>query len=84
MTLPAAWTHRPGRGAADLRPGICAGQADADVTVADSGYVAAHHLKVGSAVTIGGTRFTVTGIVRQAPASSPPQVYIPLARAQGV
>ena len=61
-----------------------AGQADADVTVADSAYAAAHGLKVGSAVTIAGTRFTVIGIVRQAPGSNEPQLYIPMARAQAL
>ena len=62
--------------------GFAAGQADADVAVADAAYAAAHGLKAGSAVSIAGTRFTVIGLVRQAPGSNPPQLYIPLARAQ--
>jgi putative ABC transport system permease protein len=57
-------------------------QADADVALADSAYAAANHLKVGSAVMIAGTRFTVIGIVRQAPGSNAPELYIPMARAQ--
>jgi putative ABC transport system permease protein len=57
-------------------------QADADVTLADSAYAAAHGLKVGSVVTIAGARFTVIGIVRQAPGSNAPDLYIPMARAQ--
>jgi putative ABC transport system permease protein len=61
-----------------------AGQADADVTVADSAYAAAHGLSTGSAVTIAGARFTVIGIVRQAPGSNAPELYIPLARAQAL
>jgi putative ABC transport system permease protein len=61
---------------------FAAGQVNADVTVADSAYAAEHGLKAGSAVTIAGTRFTVIGIVRQAPGSNAPQLYIPLARAQ--
>jgi putative ABC transport system permease protein len=64
--------------------GFAAGQADADVTVADAAYAAAHGLKAGSAVTIAGTRFTVTGIVRQTAGSNAPQLYIPLARAQAL
>ena len=60
------------------------GQADADVTLADSAYAAAQRLKVGSAVTIAGTRFTVIGIVRQEPGSNAPQLYIPMARAQAL
>jgi putative ABC transport system permease protein len=61
---------------------FAAGQARADVAVADSSYATAHQLKVGSAVTIAATRFTVIGIVRQGQASNPPELYIPLARAQ--
>jgi len=64
--------------------GFTAGQADADVAVADSAYAAAHGLKTGSAVTIAGTRFTVIGLVRQAPGSNAPELYIPMARAQAL
>jgi putative ABC transport system permease protein len=63
---------------------FAAGQVNADVTVADEAYAAEHGLKAGSAVTIAGTRFTVIGIVRQAPGSNAPQLYIPLARAQAL
>ena len=63
---------------------FAAGQADADVTVVDSAYAAAHGLKVGSAVTIAGTRFTVIGIVRQEAGSNAPELYIPMARAQAL
>jgi putative ABC transport system permease protein len=59
-------------------------QANADVAEADADYAKAHGLKLGSPVTIAGTRFTVTGIVRQAPGSNAPQLYIPLARAQAL
>lgn len=61
-----------------------ASQPDAQVAVADSAYAAAHGLRAGSAVTIAGARFTVTGIVRQAAGSNAPQLYIPLARAQAL
>jgi putative ABC transport system permease protein len=62
--------------------GFAVGQAD--VAVADAAYAAAHGLKAGSAIGITGTRFTVIGIVRQAPGSNAPQLYIPLARAQAL
>lgn len=63
---------------------FAAGQADAAVAVADSAYAAAHGLKTGSAVMIAGARFTVIGVVRQAPGSNAPELYIPLARAQAL
>jgi putative ABC transport system permease protein len=56
--------------------------ADSDVAVIDSGYATSRNLKVGSALTIDQVTFTVIGIVRQAQATSPPDVYVPLARAQ--
>jgi putative ABC transport system permease protein len=61
-----------------------AADADSGVAVVDSGYATSKNLKVGSALTIGGVKFTVIGIVRQSQASSPPDVYIPLARAQAM
>ena len=61
-----------------------AAEADADVAVVDSGYATSHSLKVGSAVSIAQVRYTVIGIVSQPQASSPPDVYIPLARAQAI
>ena len=61
-----------------------AADADSDVAVVDANYAAAHKLAVGSAVTVAKTTFKVIGIVTQPQASSPPQVYIPLARAQAL
>jgi putative ABC transport system permease protein len=58
--------------------------ADSDVAVVDSGYAANDNLKVGSTTTVDNAKFTVIGIVRQAPGSSPPDVYIPLARARAI
>jgi putative ABC transport system permease protein len=63
--------------------GFAASDASADVAVVDSGYAAAHKLKVGSAITIEFRRFTVIGIISQPPASAA-DVYIPLARAQAL
>jgi putative ABC transport system permease protein len=64
--------------------GLSASQATSDVAVVDSGYATAHDLHAGSVLTIVGQRFTVTGVVTQPQGSNPPQVYIPLARAQAL
>jgi putative ABC transport system permease protein len=61
-----------------------AGDADTGVAVVDSGYAKSGNLKVGSVLSIGQVTFTIIGIVRQAQASSPPDVYVPLARAQAM
>jgi putative ABC transport system permease protein len=63
---------------------LTAAEANADVAVVDSGYATSNNLKVGSTVTVDKVRFTVIGIVRQSQASSPNDVYIPLARAQAL
>jgi putative ABC transport system permease protein len=62
------------------------GQADttADVALADSGYATANKLKTGSTVDIGGTNFRIIGIVSVPQGSSPPNLYIPLAKAQQI
>src|SRR5215813_13512072 len=57
---------------------------DADVAVVDSGYARSKKLKAGSTVKIVGHSFRVVGIVNQPQGGSPPQVYIPLARAQAL
>jgi putative ABC transport system permease protein len=61
-----------------------AADADSGTAVVDSGYATSENLKVGSVLTIDGVRFTIIGIVSQAQASSPPDVYVPLARAQAM
>lgn len=58
--------------------------AASNVAVVDSGYAKAHKLKVGSTVKIDKHAFTVIGIVEQPQSGSPPQLYIPLARAQAL
>jgi len=58
--------------------------ANANVAVVDSGYATSNNLKAGSTMAIDKVPFTVIGIVRQAQASSPNDVYIPLARAQAL
>ena len=61
-----------------------AADSNADVAVVDSGYATSNSLKTGSAITVDKVKFTVIGIVRQSQASSPNDVYIPLARAQAL
>ncbi|MBO0816795.1 MAG: FtsX-like permease family protein [Actinobacteria bacterium] len=58
--------------------------ATSNVAVVDSSYAASHKLKVGSTVRIVKHSFTVVGIVAQPQGGSPPNVYIPLARAQAL
>jgi len=61
-----------------------AADTDSDVAVVDSGYATSSNLRVGSVLTIDQVNFTVIGIVRQAQAGNPPDVYIPLAQAQAM
>jgi putative ABC transport system permease protein len=61
-----------------------ASDADKDVAVVDADYATANDLKVGKTIKVGGVKFTVIGLVSQAEGSSPPNVYIPLARAQAL
>ena len=63
---------------------FAAADADRDTALVDKSYATAHGLKVGGTIKIGGTSFTIIGLVAQAEASSPPNVYIPLARAQAL
>jgi putative ABC transport system permease protein len=87
FTLDGVDTGHPSLGplsTASLTSGhsFTAADADANVAVVDSGYATSNSLKAGSVLTIDKIKFTVIGIVRQAQASSPPDVYVPLARAQ--
>jgi putative ABC transport system permease protein len=61
-----------------------AADANSDVAVIDSGYAKSAKLSVGSTVTVAKTNFKVIGIVSQSAASNPPEVYIPLERAQAL
>jgi putative ABC transport system permease protein len=89
FTLDGVDTSKPSLGplsSASLAFGhsFTAADADTDFAVVDSGYAKSKNLKVGSVLTIGQMKFTVIGIVRQPQASSPPDVYVPLARAQAM
>jgi len=61
-----------------------AAESDSDVAVVDSGYAKANKLKVGSTITVDKVHFTVIGIVAQPQSGTPPDVYIPLKRAQAI
>jgi putative ABC transport system permease protein len=63
---------------------FAAAQTDGHVTVVDSAYAASRHIKVGSTVNVAGEPFTVIGLARQGQASNPPDLYIPLSRAQAL
>ena len=54
------------------------------MAVVDSNYATAHKLHVKDTVTLADKKFTIIGIATQPQASSPPSVYIPLARAQAL
>jgi putative ABC transport system permease protein len=54
------------------------------VALVDAGYAASHRIKLGSAITLASNKFTVIGLVSQPEGSSPPDIYIPLARAQSL
>jgi putative ABC transport system permease protein len=89
FTVDGADVSHPGLGplsAGTITSGrsLTGADAHANVAVLDSGYAASHKLKTGSTVRIIGHRFTVVGIVAQPQGASPPQVYIPLARAQAL
>jgi putative ABC transport system permease protein len=63
---------------------LAASDAHADVAVVDANYAAANKLKPGGTITIAKTRFRIVGIVSQPQGASPPNAYIPLARAQAL
>jgi putative ABC transport system permease protein len=73
-------------GSASLVSGhlFTAAESDSDVAVLDSMYAKSHSLTAGSAVTVDEVRYTVIGIVSQPQGSSPPAIYVPLARAQAM
>jgi ABC-type antimicrobial peptide transport system permease subunit len=58
--------------------------ANADSAVVDSGYAKQNKLSTGSTIMVGNSKFKVIGIVSQPQGASPPDVYIPLARAQAL
>jgi putative ABC transport system permease protein len=73
-------------GSASLVSGhlFTAAESHSGVAVLDSVYAKSHGLTAGSAVTVDRVRYTVIGIVSQPQGSSPPAIYVPLARAQAM
>lgn len=61
-----------------------AADANADDAVVDSGYATQHKLAVNSTINVGGTNFKIIGIVAAPQGGNPPNVYIPLAKAQAL
>jgi putative ABC transport system permease protein len=61
-----------------------AADADAYDALVDSGYAGQNGLRVGSTIQVGGSAFKVTGVVSAPQGANPPDVYIPLARAQAI
>ncbi len=64
--------------------GLTAADTDTDVALLDSGYAAQNKLATGATIDVGGTNFKVAGIVAAPQGGSPPDVYIPLAKAQAI
>ncbi len=64
--------------------GFTSADADKDYALVDKNYATSHGLKAGQTITVGGVKFSVIGIVTQPEGSNPPDVYIPLARAQAI
>jgi putative ABC transport system permease protein len=52
--------------------------------VVDSNYAAQNKLSTGGTIDVGGTNFKIIGIASVPQAGNPPDVYIPLARAQSI
>lgn len=64
--------------------GLGTSDASSNVAVVDANYAVSNQLHVGSPVTVAKTPFTVIGITTQPQGSKPPDVYIPLQRAQAL
>ena len=58
--------------------------AHADDALMDAGYAAQNKLAVHDKVDVGGTEFTIVGWSGRPQGGSPPDVYIPLAKAQAI
>jgi putative ABC transport system permease protein len=64
--------------------GLTSAEADSDDALVDSGYAAQNKLSVNGTVDVGGTSFKIVGLVSVPQGGSPPDVYIPLAKAQSI
>ena len=64
--------------------GLTASDANADDALVDSAYATQHKLSTGDKIDVGGTSFKIIGTVAAPQGGSPPEVYIPLAKAQAI
>jgi ABC-type antimicrobial peptide transport system permease subunit len=64
--------------------GLTASDANADDALVDSAYATQYKLHTGSTIDVGGTKFTIIGIVAAPQGGNPPDVYVPLAKAQAI
>ena len=58
--------------------------ADSDDALVDANYAAQNGLHVNGTVDVGGTNFRIAGILSAPQGGNPPDVYIPLAKAQSI
>jgi putative ABC transport system permease protein len=58
--------------------------ADSDDALVDADYAAQSGLHVNGTVDVGGTNFRIVGVLSAPQGGNPPDVYIPLARAQSI
>ncbi|HTZ24806.1 MAG TPA: ABC transporter permease [Streptosporangiaceae bacterium] len=63
---------------------LTAAEANADDAVVGSGYAAQNKLAAGGTIDVGGTNFKIIGVVTTPQSGDPPDVYIPLAKAQQI
>ena len=64
--------------------GLTAGDANADDALVDSAYATQYKLSTGDTIHVGGTSFKIVGIVAAPQGGNPPDVYIPLSKAQAI
>jgi putative ABC transport system permease protein len=59
-------------------------EANSDDALVDANYATQNRLSVNKTVDVGGTNFTIVGIISAPQGGNPPDVYIPLAKAQSI
>jgi len=63
---------------------LTSADANSDDVVVNSSYATANKLSTGGTLNVGGTNFKIIGIVSVPQSGSPPDAYIPLAKAQSI
>jgi putative ABC transport system permease protein len=63
---------------------LTSADANSDDAVVDSGYAAQNKLSTSGTIDVGGANFKIIGIVSVPQGGNPPDVYIPLAKAQSI